>query len=92
MFIAYMVGTPQQEFVEYIEKYPECFEIAQSPLFMRFLRHIVSSPRSFSELVSEARNVEENDLKLILLALETALLISRAQNIQKEVCFSKQKM
>ena len=73
--------------MDFIEKYPECYAIAQAPVFLRFLRHISDSPRSFAELLSEVPGVEEMDLKLILLALEDAGLVTKAKNIQREVFF-----
>ncbi|MCR4335094.1 MAG: hypothetical protein NUV57_01000 [archaeon] len=77
----------EQDFVEYVQKYPECYAIAQSEVFMKFLKLISESPRSISELLTNIPNIEDLDLRLIVLALESAKLIKKSANIQSEVYY-----
>lgn len=75
----------QDEFVSFLQKYPECYSISKSGVMMRFLRAIAQAPKTVSELAQSASNVEELDVKLAVTALESAKLVKKAFNIQKEV-------
>jgi len=52
---------------------------------MRFLRTIAQEPKTIVELAQSASNVEELDVRLAVSALESAKLVKKAFNIQKEV-------
>ncbi|MFH1391346.1 MAG: hypothetical protein ABIH20_03490 [Candidatus Diapherotrites archaeon] len=82
-----MTKAAEQEFVSYVQNYPECYAIAQSEMFMKFLNFISEAPRSVSELLTNIPNIEDFDLRLIVLALESAKLIKRSRNIQSEVYY-----
>ncbi len=77
----------EQEFVDYVQKYPECYAIAQSEIFMKFLKLISESPRSISEFLTAIPNIEDFDLQLIVLALESAKLTKKSRSIQTEVYY-----
>ena len=75
----------QQDFIEFSQKYPECYSIAKSPLLLRFLKAFTEQPFSINELLSYAPQVEELDIKLAVLALESAKVIKKSKSIQSEV-------
>ncbi|MCR4369403.1 MAG: hypothetical protein NUV67_05865 [archaeon] len=85
-----MQKSAEEEFVAFVQKYPECYAIAKSDLFMRILR-IVCVPKTTTELVVAASTIKEKDMLLMLLALESAGLCRRATNYQKEVCLATEK-
>ena len=75
----------ENEFMEFIQKYPECYAIAQSEVFMKFLKVFVETPKPMGELVRKVKNVEALDVSLIVLALESAGLVRKTLNIQMDV-------
>ena len=77
--------TKQQDFIEFVQKYPECYSVAKSPLLLRFLKAFAKQPFSVNELLSYAPQVEELDVKLAVLALESAKLVKKSRSIQNEV-------
>ncbi len=79
--------TNNEKFVQFIEKYPECYSIIQSDIFVKFLNSFKSSPKSISELKRLASHIESLDLGLILIALESAKLIKQTTTTQNEVYF-----
>jgi len=85
------MNKAKKEFVQYVQDYPECYAIAQSAIFMKFLKLIEESPRSISDLLTHIPNIEGMDLRLIVLALESAKLIRQVSSIQKEVYYITKK-
>ena len=75
----------KKEFLEFIQKYPECYAISKSPIFMKFLKVFEETPKPISELVRNVKNVEFLDVSLIVLALESAGLVRKTLNIQMVV-------
>lgn len=73
------------EFVEFIQKHPECYAIAQSEIFMKFLKVFGETPKPVGELMRKVKNIEALDVSLIVLALESAGLVRKTLNIQMEV-------
>jgi len=83
--------TSHEKFVQFIEQYPECYSIAESEMFLKFLRAFAESPKALNEFKVMAPNIEEMDIKLIILALESAKLIKKTTGIQKEVYYPTSK-
>ena len=79
--------TNNEEFIQFIEKYPECYPIIQSDIFVRFLNSFSEGPKSVSELKQAAEHIESLDLSLILIALESAKLIKKTRSGQNDVYF-----
>lgn len=71
--------------LDFIQKNPECYAIAQSEIFMKFLKVFGDAPKPIGELVRKVKNVEALDVSLIVLALESAGLVRKTLNIQMEV-------
>jgi len=76
-----------EEFLEFVEKYPECYAIAESGVFMKFLRAISTTPAALSELDLKTKSIETEDVDLIVLALESAKLVRKTVNIQRLVYY-----
>jgi len=85
LVIMFFKKKKDSEFVEFIQKHPECYAIAQSDVFMKFLKVFGETPKPIGELVRKVKNMEALDVSLIVLALESAGLVRKTLNIQMEV-------
>ena len=74
-----------ESFIEFVQKYPECYSVAKSPVLLRFLKSFSVQPYSVSEFLTFAPQIEPLDVKLAILALESARLVEKSKSIQAEV-------
>jgi len=79
-----MPQTPADLLADFFEQNPACYHISGSSLFMNVLRSIIAGPKAISELASEHNSIDPEDLRLVVSALQTAGLVFKPKNIQKE--------
>ena len=82
---------PQENFVMFLEKYPELYSVTQSDLYMEILSLLAKEAKSSLKLGRHFPKVSAEDLEVILKSLISLNLLKKTRAGQKTIYYASER-